>query len=101
MTLLQDLLEIHMKPKASWFKDSYAHSQAHAGKRPPLRSFRELADDYGVTLSKLSTLFASHHGPAAKLKSNGIAQRNSYYDPAEVRAWWDKLPANVKQTTAS
>lgn len=62
----------------------------------PLRSLRELADEFGVSMQTVSSAIARHSGPAPVLvhrrRSAGGTQ-NSWYDPVEMRAWWAKIHA--------
>ena len=56
--------------------------------RQPLRTFKELADEYGLTVAELRSRAA--HGcipfPRPFIKST---YSGSYYRPSEVRAWWE------------
>ena len=56
--------------------------------RQPLRTFKELADEYGLTVAELKSRAA--HGcipfPRPFIKST---HSGSYYRPSEVRAWWE------------
>ncbi len=51
--------------------------------RKPLRAFRELADEFGITMEQLGGLMSRHDGPKPRLRNT-----DSWYDPAEMRAWW-------------
>ena len=59
-----------------------------AAPRQPLRTFKELADEYGLTVAELRSRAA--HGcipfPRPFIKST---HSGSYYRPSEVRAWWE------------
>jgi hypothetical protein len=59
----------------------------------PLRSFRELAEDFGVSMGKLATELAKNPGPKPKLVHRRHGRSDSWYDPSEMRAWWAKLHA--------
>lgn len=63
------------------------------GQGKPLRSFRELAEEFGVGMQKLASEMAKHSGPKAKIVHHHGGHENSWYDPAEMRAWWAKLHA--------
>lgn len=64
------------------------------GQGKPLRSFRELAEEFGVSMPKLATELAKHPGPKAKLvHRHGGTHTNAWYDPAEMRAWWANIHA--------
>lgn len=60
-------------------------------KRPPLRSFKELADDLGVTTNKLRTAIARAKIPPPKpvfvLNGNNTIG-NTWYEPKAFIAWW-------------
>lgn len=93
MILLQDLLEIHMVSKRSY---NSPMRDPMRGKRPPLRTFKEVAEDLGIAPQRLSVLIKHHNGPQPKIRSKGVVASNNYYDPAEVRAWWNSLPDSVR-----
>lgn len=64
----------------------------NGGARKPLRSLRELADEFGVPHRSLQVKLARCKGAPRPIYSTGDAktasQRNTWYDPDEVRAWW-------------
>lgn len=92
---LHALLEtMHMRPKRSWLTPDWQNNQGAA--RSPLRTFRELAADYGLTDAQLRGLFMRFKGPEARLNHKGAATSNSYYDPKDFKRWYDSLPADVK-----
>lgn len=63
-------------------------------RRKPLRSFRELAEEFGVSPATLRGLLAHHPGPEPKFTHRGLRTPScAWYDPAEMRAWWAKLHA--------
>jgi len=58
---------------------------------PPLRTFTEMADEFGLTVSQLrwNMSNSAHSPPEPKIRSKGnLSRSNYYYEPAEVRAWW-------------
>jgi len=59
-------------------------------KRPPLRTFTEMAEEFGLTLPQLRGHMAksAHPAPAARIRSHGTSTSNSYYDRQEMRLWW-------------
>lgn len=63
------------------------------GQGKPLRSFRELAEEFGVGMPKLASEMAKHSGPKPRIVHRHGGHENSGYDPAEMRAWWAKLHA--------
>ena len=60
------------------------------GPRPPLRSLKELAEEFDVTVPALRAFIRHHNGPMPVLKSGSgnTVHRNTWYDPVEMRAWW-------------
>lgn len=67
----------------------------NGGARKPLRSLRELADEFGVphkTLQGKLARRADAPKPVYRTGSgNAVSQQNTWYDPDEVRAWWRSL----------
>lgn len=64
------------------------------GQGKPLRALRELADEFGVSVPKLSSELAKHPGPKPQIvHRHGGSCSNSWYDPAEMRTWWAKIHA--------
>lgn len=64
----------------------------NGGARKPLRSLRELADEFGVTHKTLQAKLSRCKDAPRPIFSTGdnktASQRNTWYDPQEVRAWW-------------
>lgn len=64
----------------------------NGGARKPLRSLRELAEEFGVPHKTLQAKLARCKDAPKPLYSTGYhkttSQRNTWYDPQEVRAWW-------------
>ena len=67
----------------------------NGGARKPLRSLRELAEEFGVPHKTLQAKLARCKDAPRPLYSTGhqktASQRNTWYDPQEVRAWWAAL----------
>ena len=65
------------------------------GARKPLRSLRELAEEFGVQHKTLQAKLARCKDAPRPIYSTGhwktSSQRNTWYDPQEVRAWWAAL----------
>jgi hypothetical protein len=59
--------------------------------RVPLRTSRELAEEFGVTTHAFA-LSLAHAADAPKpvLVKKGNAHAANWYNPKEVRAWWSK-----------
>lgn len=64
----------------------------HGKSMPPLRTARELAAEFGLSLSQFSArIRCSEDSPKPVFKLSGSSKaRNTWYNPAEVRAWWEK-----------
>jgi hypothetical protein len=64
----------------------------------PLRTFKEMAEEFGVTTNALRTaMINSRHEPPKKLlHTSSLTCANSYYDPAEMRAWWKLHTSSVE-----
>jgi hypothetical protein len=60
----------------------------------PLRTFKELAEEFGLTPHQLTGEMSQTHVPHPEpAKINGITRlshHNSYYDPNAMRVWWAK-----------
>jgi Zn-dependent peptidase ImmA (M78 family) len=67
----------------------------NGGARKPLRSLRELADEFGVPYKTLQAKLARCKDAPKPIYSTGssktASQQNTWYDPDEVRAWWASL----------
>lgn len=60
--------------------------------RPPLRSIKELAEELNVAHMALSRqMHADPEGPRPMYRTGASGEnRNTWYNPKEVRAWWAK-----------
>lgn len=62
------------------------------GARKPLRSLRELAEEFGVPHKTLQGKLARCKNAPKPIYSTGghktASQHNTWYDPQEVRRWW-------------
>jgi hypothetical protein len=59
------------------------------GTRKPLRSLRELAEEFGVKWQSLHA--AMHHdpdGPKSCYSTGNKGVKNTWFDPDAVRKWW-------------
>ncbi len=69
--------------------------------RRPLRTFVEMAEEFGLTCGQLAAHFghSSHPVPKARVTHKGTATTNSksYYNPEEVRAWWKLHNSTIKK----
>ena len=67
----------------------------NGGARKPLRSLRELAEEFGVPHKTLQIKLARRKDAPKPIYSTGYqktaSQSNTWYDPQEVRAWWAAL----------
>jgi hypothetical protein len=65
----------------------------NGGAKVPLRSGKELAEEFGLTKNRFNGLMRRKDAPKPKLKhKSDDAGSNTWYDPKEVRSWW----ANIK-----
>ena len=75
--------EVRLRSAVGWLRRTKV-----APPRQPLRTFKELADEYGLTVAELRSRAA--HGcipfPRPFIKST---HSGPYYRPSEVRAWWE------------
>jgi hypothetical protein len=61
------------------------------GGRKPLRSLKELADEFGIKPQSLKMhMQVDPNAPKPKYATGGTGttQRNTWFDPEEVRRWW-------------
>lgn len=62
------------------------------GRKKPLRSFAEFAEEWNIPTKKLSAIFANCmkcHNPKPPFpRIQGQGANSRYYDPDEMRAWW-------------
>lgn len=70
----------------------YAFPGRNKVSHKPLRTAKELAEEFGISSSRLCGLVGSRNGPKSRL-STGSAR---WFDPDEVRAWWRALPEEVR-----
>jgi hypothetical protein len=55
---------------------------------PPLRTFRELAEELGVPEGRLKGMLNGDGAPKPRISHRCGNTYRSYYEPAEFRAWW-------------
>lgn len=60
----------------------------HRAKRKPARTLRELADEFGVTYQLLDRRLKEADIKPLAVFGIGYTCKNTWYDPATVRAWW-------------
>lgn len=75
--------------------------------RKPLRTLKELAEEFGVTPTSLKMRMRyDPEGPKPVMHTLGTGtQRNTWFDPEQVRAWWKVeglrvIPPRKKQQPA-
>lgn len=57
--------------------------------RAPLRTFREFAEEFGVSEGVLRRALADEGSPKPELmQSNSRTTRNRWYKTKEMRTWW-------------
>lgn len=54
-------------------------------KHKPLRSFKELASDLGVSMAQLRGMMRNHNAPKPAMEY----ESGCYYEPVEFRKWWN------------
>jgi len=62
-----------------------------AQRRPPARTFREMAEEFGLAPGQLRWQMGNskHEAPAPVLCStNNLGASNKYYNRQEMRNWW-------------
>lgn len=64
--------------------------------RPPQRTGKEMAEEFGVTPSRLGILLRHYRGPTG-MRHSGGGKAATWYDPKTMRAWWATLPETVKK----
>lgn len=59
-------------------------------KHKPLKTFREMLDEFGVSRGVLTYALRDQDSPKPKFiyATNG-SPRNTWYDPIEMRKWWE------------
>lgn len=64
----------------------------NGGRRKPLISLKEMADEFGVPFKSLQGILARAKGAPKPIFSSGgqksSTPRNTWYDPQECRKWW-------------
>ena len=67
----------------------------YGGARKPLRNLRELAEEFGVPHKTLQAKMARCKDAPKPIYSTRdyrtSSQRNTWYDPQQVRTWWAAL----------
>lgn len=65
---------------------------SNAGKpaRKPLRTFMEMAEEFGVSRNKLAQALGTEGAPKYELKNFGGGWKitNTWYEPIAMRKWW-------------
>ena len=91
----------HMSLSKAFKEESLAQFSQRVrsgGARKPLRSLRELAEEFGVPHKTLQAKLAWCKDAPKPLYKTGsgktTTQQNTWYDPDEVRAWWRGLAKN-------
>ena len=58
----------------------------------PLRTIKEMADEFGVTYQSLASWIYYKNGPSPRYKTGSPRlTHNTWYDPVELRKWWKDL----------
>lgn len=58
--------------------------------RPPLRTLKEMAEEFGVPCAELASLLRHRDGPDARMDTTRSASNGKahWYEPGEMRKWW-------------
>lgn len=60
-------------------------------KRPPLRTAKELADEFGIDIRKFGGLLNRKDAPKGVVRNKSFSTSNTYFEPNEVRRWWKSI----------
>ena len=65
--------------------------------RTPVRRTTELAEEFGISVQRLTMVMKHHNGPkpSNELK-NATSKHISYFNLFEARRWWNSLDEKVK-----
>jgi hypothetical protein len=78
-------LAVHRQKQYSFIQSG----KSVTGKLPPLRTFTELHEEFGVKRNVFSAALRDENAPKPiMVKKNASAGTNSWYNPIEVRKWW-------------
>lgn len=64
------------------------------GSRKPLRTLKELAEEFGISKLQLAGLLSDQGNIKPVFYRNGKGNKNSWYDPIEVRRFMHKFMAS-------
>jgi hypothetical protein len=60
--------------------------------RKPLRTFKEMAEEFGVSEQAVAVFLGTRDGPKPEIRSTGNCVVNrTWYDPTEMRRWWKSI----------
>jgi hypothetical protein len=60
--------------------------------RKPLRTFKEMAEEFGVSERALVVFLGTRGGPKPEIRSTGnCTVSRTWYDPEEMRRWWKSI----------
>jgi hypothetical protein len=58
-------------------------------RRKPLRTIKEMAEEFAISPQSLAALIKHKNGPSAKFRTGGTGTTiNTWYDPNELRKWF-------------
>lgn len=65
-------------------------SKAIGQPREALRTGKEMAAEFGISVHCLAGFIGSHNGPKPRIANSrlGVANRAQWYSPSEMRKWW-------------
>jgi hypothetical protein len=59
--------------------------------RRPLKTAKEMAEELGLSAQSFGWYLLNHNGPKHITNARGGPAKAVYFDPIEVRRWWDQL----------
>lgn len=83
--------------------DATALATGDRARRKPLRTFKELAEEFGTTPNRLQIAMGRSSTPPPKPalihRGKAVSTTNSWYHPDEMRAWWAAYQLESKSST--
>lgn len=61
--------------------------------REALRTGKEMAAEFGISVQSLSGYIKNRSGPKPRIanRTAGVSNRVQWYSPAEMRKWWGEI----------
>lgn len=81
--------------KSSLLLNSVFYANVGRPRRPPLRTFKEFAEEFGIADAKFAAALAEPGAPRPVFRlSNKNTTSNRWYEAHEMRKWWSERNAN-------